>query len=64
MGQGLDMKNGVAFAQWPTQIEKLAKCTMGTLPSFEASCICQAEWRIWGLMDHWLNVAWQISCSY
>lgn len=64
MGQGLDMKNGVAFAQWTIQIEKLAKCMTGNLPSFEASCICQAEWRILDLMDHWLNGPWQILCSY
>lgn len=64
MGQGLDMKNGMAFAQWTIQIEKLAKCMKGNLPSFEASCICQAEWRILNLMDHWLNGAWQILCSY
>lgn len=63
MGQGLNMKNGVFFAQWTIQIEKLAKSTMSNLPPCEASCICQAEWRILDLMAHWLNVAWQIVCS-
>lgn len=58
--QGLDVKNGMAFAQQTIQIEKLAKCTMGAVPSCEASCICQAAWRILDLMDHRLNGAWQI----
>lgn len=64
MGQGLDMKNGMAFAHQTIEIKKLAKCMMGNLPSFEASCICQAEWRILDLMDHWLNGVRQILCSY
>lgn len=57
MGQGLDMKDGVAFAQLTIAIEKLAKCMTDNLPSFEASCTCQAEgqywtWWIMGLMEH------------
>jgi len=64
MGQEVDMENGMAFAQRTIQIGKMAKCMTGNLPSLEASCICQATWRILDLMDHWLNRAWQILCSY